>query len=127
MALRLVSSGDGPEVDAPALALRDHLLPIIRRDGDIGTQRDVLRLSVLRVGPWRFEHWTPFNDLPAGEASSPGYRHALERQRGVPDLPYGLDIWHEEAPVLSLLWSDAGGVHLVAFQRGPWEHAALAL
>ena len=100
MALRLVSSGDDR-----ALAIRDHILPLLREYGALEVQRDTVRLIELRIGAWTFRHWTPFNDLAPGEASSPGYRHAVEKQHTKPDLPYGLDVYHGEQ-VLSILWAD---------------------
>lgn len=75
---------------------------------------------------WSFCHWTPFNELHPGEASSPGYRHAIERQRTQSDMPYGLDVWHGPK-VFRMLWSDDGHYEVVNFIRGPWEPAALAL
>ena len=123
MALKLASSGDDR-----ALAIRDHLLPLVRERGTLEVQRGPVRLAVLRTGPWAVEHWTPFNDLSPDEASSPGYRHALERQRTRPDLPYGLDLWRDGVRVLGVLWADDGGAcEVVAFARGPWEDEALAL
>ena len=122
MALELVSSGDGR-----ALAIRDHLLPLVRGRGALEVQRGPLRLVVLRTGPWTVEHWTPFSDLSPDEASSPAYRHALERQRAASDLPYGLDLRRDGARVLGVLWSDDGASEVVAFVRGPWEDEALAL
>jgi len=122
MALRLVSSGDDR-----ALAIRDRLLPLVRAHGALETQRGPVRLVVLRTGPWIVEHWTPFGDLSPDEASSPGYRHAVERQHTTPDLPYGLDLRHDAVRVLGVLWSDDGASEVVAFVRGPWEDAALAL
>ena len=122
MTLRLVSSGD-----SPALAIRDHLLPLVRERGTLEVQRGAVRLIALRTGTWTVEHWTPFNDLAPGEASSPGYRHPLERQRTRPDLPYGLDVWHIGAKVLSILWADDGAFEVIHFARGPWEAEALAL
>src|SRR5689334_9785391 len=89
MTLTLVSSGEGP-----ALMIRDHLLPLVRERGALEIQRDVVRMITLRVDAWVIKHWTPFRELSRGEASSPGYRHALERQHTVPDLPYGLNVWH---------------------------------
>lgn len=121
MNLRLVSSADDR-----ALAIRDHLLPLIRDRGAIENQRGPVRVISLRMEPWAFSHWTPFNDLSPDEASSPGYRHAIERQRARPDLPYGLDVWHGDK-VLSVLWSDDGAFEVVSFVRGPWEDSALAL
>ena len=122
MTLTLVASGDDQ-----ALAIRDHLLPLVRERGTLLLQRDAVRLTALRTGPWVIEHWTPFNDLAPEEAASPGYRHALERQHRAPDLPYGLDAWHGGTQVLRVLWADDGSFAVAAFVRGPWEAEALAL
>jgi hypothetical protein len=120
--LRLVSSSDDR-----ALAIRDHLLPLVRERGTLEVQRGSVRLISLQMEPWSFDHWTPFNELSPGEASSPGYRHALERQRTRPDLSYGLDVWHGAKVMLSILWADDGAFEVVSFIRGPWEDEALAL
>ena len=122
MALRLVASGDDR-----ALAIRDHLVPIVRGRGMLELQRGLVRLVALRTGPWTIEHWTPFGELSPDEASSPGYRHAVERQRTRPDLPYGLDVRHDGARVLGVLWSEDGASQVAVFVRGPWEDEALAL
>jgi hypothetical protein len=122
MNLTLVSSGD-----RRALAIRDHLLPLVRERGTLEVQRGAVRLHALRTEAWAFEHWTPFNDLSPGEASSPGYRRALERQHTAPDLPYGLGVWRAGTEVLSILWADDGPFKVVDFVRGPWEDEALAL
>ena len=122
MTLTLVSSGDDR-----ALAIRDHLVPLVRLSGSQEVQRDAVRLISLQTGPWTITHWTPFNELSAGEASSPGYRHALERQHSGADLPYGMDVWHDGTKVLSILWADSGVSQLTSFHRGPWEDAALSL
>ena len=122
MALKLVSSGDDR-----ALAIRDHLLPLVREHGTLELQRGPVRLVALRTGPWTIEHWTPFGELSPDEASSPGYRHAVERQRTRPDLPYGLDVRHDGTRVLVVLWSEDGASQVVVFVRGPWEDEALAL
>ena len=122
MTLRLVTSGD-----ARALAIRDRLVPLVRQHGRLELQRGPVRLVVLRTGPWTIEHWTPFGELSPDEASSPGYRHAVERQRTRPDLPYGLDVRHDGARVLGVLWSEDGASQVVVFVRGPWEDEALAL
>jgi hypothetical protein len=119
--LRLVSSSDDR-----ARAIRDHVLPLLRERGAIEVQRDTVRLIELRAAPWTFRHWTPFNALHPGEASSPGYRHAIERQHSQPDLPYGLDVWHG-ARVLRILWAADGTFEVASFVRGLWEDAALAL
>ncbi|CAH2603035.1 conserved protein of unknown function [Rhodovastum atsumiense] len=122
MTLRLVSTGNGP-----ALAIRDHLLPRVRRDGTLEVQRDAVRVIALRTGEWVFEHWTPFKDLSPEEASSPGYRHALQEQHTVPDLPYGFKVWHAGTKVLCVLWADSGAFQVIDFRRGDWEALALAL
>lgn len=125
MALHVAASAD-----ATALAIRDHVLPIVREHGtleDLEDKNGSLRLVVLEKPPWRFVHWTPFNALAAGEASSPGYRHALERQHTRPDIPYGLDVSHESVKVLSILWADSGTSAVISFIRGTWEEAAMTI
>jgi hypothetical protein len=121
MSLTLVSSSDDR-----VLAIRDHLLTVVRERGRLQVQKGPLRLIVFETGPWIVNHWTPFNALSPEEASSPGYRHALERQHSRPDLPYGLDVWHGEK-VLSILWSDQGRFEVTIFVRGSWEDEALKL
>src|SRR3954454_16611321 len=121
MTLKLVASNDDR-----ALAIRDHLLPLVRQHGRLEVQRGCVRRITLEQPPWIIHHWTPFNDLQAEEASSPGYRHALERQHAGLDLPYGLEVWHN-AKVLDILWADDGRIEIACFIRGPWEDAALAL
>jgi len=121
MRLRLAATSDGD-----AVAIRDHILPLLRRSGAVQTQRDTVRLTELRMGVWTFRLWTPFNELGREEASSPGYRHAIERQRTRKALPYGLDIWYG-AEVLRILWSDDGAIDVVNFVRGQWEDEARLL
>jgi len=122
MTLTLVSSGDDR-----ARAIRDHLLPLVRLNGDQEVQRDSVRLISFQIGLWSITHWTPFNELSSGEASSPGYRHALERQQTTASLPYGMEVWHDGIKVLSILWADDGTSEVTSFHRGPWEDDALSL
>lgn len=122
MTLTLVSSGDDR-----ARAIRDHLLPLVRLNGSQEVQRDSVRLISLRIGPWSITHWTPFNELSRGEASSPGYRHALERQQAAPSLPYGMEVSHDGIKLLAILWADDGTWQVASFHRGPWEQDALSL
>lgn len=121
MTLRLAASSDDR-----ARAIRDRILPLLRREGTLERQHDVVRVIELRMGVWVFRHWTPFNDLAADEAASPGYRHAIERQHTRPDLPYGLDVWNQ-IRVLRILWADDGTFEVAEFVRGDWEEEALRL
>jgi hypothetical protein len=122
MTLRLVTTDSHR-----AIAIRDHVLPLLRQHGTLDVQRDVVRLTELRISAWVFRFWTPFNELGREEASSPGYRHAIERQRSRTSLPYGLDIEEGSARVLRILWSDDGVVDVVSFVRGRWEGEVLCL
>jgi hypothetical protein len=119
--VRLVASSDDQ-----ARAIRDHILPLLRERGALEVQRDMVRLIELRMAPWTFRHWTPFSALNPGEASSPGYRHAIERQHTQPNLPYGLDVWRGTR-VLRILWAANGPCEVVNFVRGRWEDEVLAL
>jgi hypothetical protein len=93
----------------------------------VEVQRDVVRVTELRIRAWVFRFWTPFNELGREEASSPGYRHAIERQRSRKSLPYGLDIWEDSAQVFRILWSDDETVGVASFVRGQWEDEVLRL
>ena len=119
---RLVSSGDDR-----ALAIRNHLVPLVRARGRLEVQRGSLRLITLQTGPWTLTHWSPFKGLAPHEASSPGYRHALERQHAGPVLPYGIEVWHDGTKLLSMLWADDGTSEVISFVCGPWEDEALRL
>ena len=68
MTLRLVSSGDDR-----ALAIRDHLVPLVRLSGSQEVQRDSVRLISLQRGSWIITHWTPFNELGPVD----GHREAM--------------------------------------------------
>ena len=122
--VRLISNSDDR-----AVAIRDHILLLLRQHGDVQVQRDAVRLTELRMGVWTFRHWTPFNEIGTEEASSPGYRHAVERQRTRPTLPYGLDVWYgaELEKVLRILWAEDTAIQVEHFVRGPWEEEALGL
>jgi len=122
MNLRLVSSNDDH-----ALAVPDHLVPLVRARGRLEIQRGTLRLTTLQTGPWTVTHWTPFNDLAPDGASSPGYRHALERRQAGPVLPYGIEVWHDEIKVLCMLWGDDGTSEVISFICGAWQDEALRL
>jgi hypothetical protein len=122
MTLTLVSSSDDR-----ALAIRDHLVTLVRLNGRQEVQRDSVRLISLQRGPWTITHGIPFNELSSGEAASPGYRHALERQQAAPSLPYGMEVSHDGIKVLGILWADDGTWEVTSFLRGPWEADALSL
>lgn len=122
MTLQLVTT-DTPR----AIAIRDHVLPLLRQHGTVEVQRDVVRLTELRIRTWVFRFWTPFNELGREEASSPGYRHAIEKQRSKKSLPYGLEISEGPARIFRILWSDDGTVDVAEFVRGQWEDEVLGL
>src|SRR3978361_2275301 len=113
MNLKLVASNEDR-----ALGIRDHLVLLVRQRGAIEVQRDLVRLVVLEEAPWVIHHWTPFNELQSGEASSPGYRRAVEREHAASDLPYGLEVWRG-IKVFSALWADDGRFEVSSFIRGP--------
>lgn len=122
MSLKLASSNDHL-----ALAIRDHVLPLIRASGTLEGQWGGFRRITLSMESWSFVHWTPFKDLDPGEASSPGYRHAVEDQRAGATLGYGLDVRLHGDRVLGLLWSDDGVFEVNVFERGGWEARLLEL
>jgi hypothetical protein len=105
----------------------DHLVLLVRRNGSQEVQRDSVRLISLQRGPWTITHLTPFNELASGEASSPGYRHALERQQAAPSLPYGMEVSIDGTKVLGIVWANDGASRVTSFHSGAWEEEALRL
>jgi hypothetical protein len=83
-----------------------------------------VRLTGPRIGIWLFRLWTPFSELGREEASSPGYRRAIERQRPRKAL---LDIWYATTKVLRMLWSDDETIEVMIFVQGPWTEEVLRL
>jgi hypothetical protein len=98
-----------------AIAIRDHVLPLLQANG---TMQAVGPMSVLmwHAEPWRAIYRTPFQRMPDKDP-------ALTRQMGKQPLPYGLDVWHG-SKVFSIEWSDPD-VRIITFKRGPWEDALL--
>ena len=86
-----------------------------------------MRVIALQLGPWLFNHWTPFNELAPEEAVLAGLparprtaaypARSTVRARGV--------AWG--AKVLSVLWADNGSFEVDSFVRGSWEEEALVL
>ena len=113
---------------ARALAIRDHLLPLIRVQGAMeevgGGGSRVLRMTTWKTGSFAFALRSPFTPWPDTPPIS--YDAALAKQRASPAMPWSLDVWHGRR-VLRLQWDDAGRAEVVSFNRGPWEDEALAL
>ena len=110
---------------ARALAIRDHLLPLIRAQGamkEIGGSG--LRSVTWEVGGFGFMLRSPFTPWPDAPLFS--YNEALAKQRASPVLSWGLDVWRGRK-LLSLQWDDAGRAEVISFTRGPWEEEVLAL
>ena len=104
---------------ARALAIRDHLLPLIRARGAIHESSESgLRVVVWRTGRFDFLLRSPFAPLP--DAAPKSYAASLFQ------LPWGLDVVRG-CKVLSLQWDDAGRVEVISFTRGAWEAEALAM
>jgi hypothetical protein len=112
---------------ARAIAIREHLLPLIRVHG---TMQEISgaagRLAVWKAGTLTCTVRSPFTPWPAEEPPTASYEQAISRQRAKPVLPWALDVWRGRK-VLSLQWDDDGRVEVVSFIRGPWEAEALAM
>ena len=90
-----------------ALAVRDHLVPLIYADGRI--QGGDLPFMGLKIGPYQMALNTPKVPFPVG-------------------LPWQLDLWGPKgSKLLGLEWEDDGKVEVREFQAGEWCGAVLAL
>ena len=112
---------------ARALAIRDHLLPLIRAQGATEeTGGSGPRMTTWKAGRFDFALRSPFTAWGIKAPPPRPYRAAQAERRADPVLPWGLDVWHGRK-VLSLQWDHAGRVEVISFTRGPWEDEALAL
>jgi hypothetical protein len=112
---------------ARALAIRDHLLPLIRVHGGMQEVSGAAgHLAVWKAGSLTCTVRSPFTAWPAEAPPAASYEQALSRQRAKPALPWCLEVWHGHT-VLNLQWDDDGTVEVISFTRGPWEDDALAL
>ena len=112
---------------ARALAIRDHLLPLIRAQGameEIGGSG--VRMVMWKAGRFAFALRSPFTAWGIKAPPPRSYSAAQAKQRANPVLPWSLDVWHGRK-VLSLQWHAPGRVEVISFHRGPWEAEALAL
>ena len=116
-----------PDPAERAIAIRDHLLPLLRAHGAAqkvgGTTGHV---AVWKVGRFAFALHSPPNPWQVETPPSTAYDQALARQRPKPAPAWRLDVWHGDK-VMSLRWDDPGALEVATFVHGTWEDAALAL
>lgn len=109
-----------------ALAIRDHLLPLIRANGTLVQVGNAsMKVLAWKMLPWGFSLRTPFSPFPAGRAPRTQQEAVLKQQAGE-QMGYGLDIGYEGKKVFNLEWDDTRHV-VVTFKRGGWEEEALHL
>jgi hypothetical protein len=90
-----------------ALAVRDHLVPLIYADGRI--QGGNLPFMGLKIGPYQMALNTPKVPFPVG-------------------LPWQFDLWGPDgSKLLGLEWEDDGKVEVRDFQAGEWYGVVLTL
>ena len=90
-----------------ALAVRDHLVPLIYADGRI--QGGNLPFMGLKIGPYQMALNTPKVPFPVG-------------------LPWQFDLWGSDgSKLLGLEWEDDGKVEVRDFQAGEWYGVVLTL
>ena len=112
---------------ARAIAIRDHLLPLIRVHGAMQEVSGAAgRMAVWKAGSLTCAVRSPFTPWLAEEPPAASYEQAISRQRAKPALPWALDVWHGHK-VLSLQWDDKDRIEVISFARGTWEAEALAM
>ena len=90
-----------------ALAVRDHLVPLIYADGRI--QGGNLPFMGLKIGPYQMALNTPKVPFPVG-------------------LPWQFDLWGPDgSKLLGLEWEDDGKIEVRDFQAGEWYGVVLTL
>ena len=112
-----------------AIAIRNHVLPLVRERGV--QERFKIGEGFVSAVQWKhavftFGLWTP-NDMPT--RGPVDYALAVAVQDTVEAaLPNGLDVWHAgDGKVLSMEWDQDGKARLISMRSGAWEAEALAL
>lgn len=110
-----------------ARMIRDNVLPWLRACGTL-RQLGSATMLMWEPAPWMFMLRTPFSSWPPEKDRRLDYQQALVRQllQARPVRPYGLDVWHLRAKVMSVEWDDQT-MGLISFRSGPWETEVLAL
>jgi hypothetical protein len=116
-----------PDPAKRAIAIRDHLLPLLRAHGAAQEIRGTTgHVEVWRVGRFAFALHSPSNRRQVKTPPPATYDQALAQHRSKPVPAWRLDVWHGDK-VMSLRWDDPGALEVATFIRGTWEDAALAL
>jgi len=112
-----------------ALAIRDHILPLVRERGV--PQRLKAGEGFVSTTKWQhavftFGLWAP-NYMPSGGPVD--YALAVAVQDMVEAaMPHGLDVWHAHVgKVLSMEWDADGRANLISMRPGSWEAELLAI
>ncbi len=111
-----------------ALQLRDHLVRLVRGNG----QPVRMANADVVVMQWRQDKFSaiyqaPFQRQPGADD---GPRFLEKRPTGKAALPYVLDLWTEgrtKTKVFNLEWDGRGAFFLGALKTGKWQDEMLAL
>jgi hypothetical protein len=122
MTLRLVSSGDDR-----ALAIRDHLVPIVRERGMWSFNAASCGWSPCGPAPGPSSTGRPSASCPRTRRPRPATGTRWSGSARGRTCPTGSTCGATGARVLGVLWSEDGASQVAAFVRGPWEDEALAL
>ena len=119
-----------------ALAIRRHVLPLLRANGTI-TNAGGMRLLRWEARPWRFAFRMDRPPTPTVQRGKPqayktrenrqDIQDILDRHRGA-NLDQALDIWYG-SKVFLIEW-DVGApdrLNIAMFKEGPWETAQFDL
>jgi hypothetical protein len=110
----------GPTRLQRAVAIRDHLLPLIRQHGTFQPKNHPSFIQFIARG---FEVYlnSPFLPLPKPRPPALFYEDALLWQRAKLVLPWRMAILNYTGKVLSLEWDNDEHAALISMRPGPWE------
>ncbi len=115
-----------------ALSIRDHVLPLLHKNGAL-TETQRIRYLVWNTGPWGFSLRMDRLPSPHILKDSPNSYDAavllqdLQEKRGGTNFDHALDIWRGPKVFLAEWNADTPGrLNVATFKRGTWEIALLA-
>jgi hypothetical protein len=109
---------------ARALAIRDHVVPLIYGRGVLTGETDNVRILTWRAAFCGFLLRVPLN-LPPVDDERP---MRAPRPSGLPsELHYGLDVTRNRVRLLTVQWAENGRAELLFFKPGHWEADVLGI
>ena len=102
---------------AKLVGIRDRSLAVLANNGEWERVSSINALFA-QIGTLKIMHHSVFQKVPVESEQNRYLRSQLKSQ---PNLPYGLNIWHQNKKVLNLEWDGQGEFNIIGYKSGESE------